>query len=60
MIESKMNNKELNKILKNENERTQRIKQLISVSRQIKDISDGALDESKYSSPSPKKSYSYL
>ncbi len=37
-----MNNKELNKILKNENDKSQRIQQLISVSRQIKVISDGA------------------
>ena len=59
MIEAKMNNKELTRILKNDNDRSQRIQQLIAVSRQIKDISDGALDESKYSSP-PKKKYSYL
>ncbi len=60
MIETKMNNKELTRILKNDNDRCQRIQQLIAVSHQIKDVSDGVLDERKYSSPSPKKNYSYL
>jgi len=33
---------------------------LISLSKQIKDISEGSLDDRKYESPSPKKKYSYL